>query len=205
MNIEQIRSLPKIELHCHLDGSLSPELVQRLLANRGEDTTIAELRERLCAPQRCADLAEYLQRFDLPNRVLQTREELREAAYDLAKRAALEQVRYLECRFAPTFSTAEGLSVTEVLASVAEGFAKADTDYGITAGILVCGMRGLSEESNLSMLREAMATSTQSSVRPNCSQSSSHAITSARMGRSSAAARRRTCSIIFPEKSQARA
>ena len=156
MNIEQIRSLPKIELHCHLDGSLSPELVQRLLANRGEDTTIAELRERLCAPQRCADLAEYLQRFDLPNRVLQTREELREAAYDLAKRAALEQVRYLECRFAPTFSTAEGLSVTEVLASVAEGFAKADTDYGITAGILVCGMRGLSEESNLSMLREAM-------------------------------------------------
>lgn len=150
-----INEIPKIELHCHLDGSISPKLARKLLEKRGESYSIEELKEKLQAPADCQDLSEYLQRFDLPNQILQTREELYEAAYDLAERAAGENVRYLETRFAPKFSTAEGLSVKQVLESVQKGFLEAEKKYGIRTGIIVCGMRGLSENGNLSMLKEA--------------------------------------------------
>lgn len=151
-----IEDIPKIELHCHLDGSLGLELTQSLLAKRGESYTLEELREKLQAPLDCQDLSEYLQRFDLPNEVLQTEEELKAAAFDLAKRAADENVRYLETRFAPKFSTAEGLTVKQVLAAVESGFADARQKYNIHTGIIVCGMRGMSENANLSMLKDAM-------------------------------------------------
>lgn len=150
------KSLPKIELHCHLDGSLSLEIVQKLLRARGESHTLAELEQLMRAPEDCADLSEYLQRFDLPNQVLQTREELAVCAFDLAEQAAKENVKYIEVRFAPKFSTAEGLSVPEVLAAVEEGLARAREQYDINTGIIVCGMRGLSEKANLTMLHDAM-------------------------------------------------
>lgn len=156
MTIEDIKKLPKIELHCHLDGSLGLGLTRRLLQVRGEEHSEEELRRLLQAPTDCGSLSEYLRCFDLPNEVLQTREELKAAAFDLAERASQENVRYIECRFAPTFSTAEGLSVQQVLEAVAKGLAEARERYGIESGIIVCGMRGLSEDANLSMLHDAM-------------------------------------------------
>ncbi len=153
--LDFLREMPKIELHCHLDGSLKPELVQRLLALRGETYSIEELKQRMEAPMDCPDLAEYLTRFDLPLRCLQTKEELAAASYGLAEDAAVEQVRYLEVRFAPSFSTQEGLSVREILESVESGLRRAREETGIRTGILVCGMRNLPMEENLAMLREA--------------------------------------------------
>ena len=59
-------NMPKIELHCHLDGSMSVELTQKLLADMGEEYTKEELQEALTAPMDCPSLADYLKRFDLP-------------------------------------------------------------------------------------------------------------------------------------------
>ncbi len=152
MDIERI---PKIELHCHLDGSLKLPLVRRLLAERGERYSEEELGNLLTAPQDCGSLAEYLEKFDLPIRCLQTEEGLRECAYDLAKNAAEENVRYLEVRFAPSFSTGEGLSIVKILESVQEGLLRAEQETNIHTGIIVCGMRNLPPETNRSMLKEA--------------------------------------------------
>ena len=58
-------NMPKIELHCHLDGSMSVELTQKLLADMGEEYTKEELQEALTAPMDCPSLADYLKRFDL--------------------------------------------------------------------------------------------------------------------------------------------
>lgn len=148
-------NMPKIELHCHLDGSMSVGLVQQLLKKLGEEYSVEELAERLRAPMDCESLAQYLERFDLPIRCLQDADGLRGAARDLAAAAAKENVRYLEVRFAPAFSTARGLSVRTVLESVREGLSAAERETEIVTGILVCGMRNLDMETNLAMLREA--------------------------------------------------
>jgi adenosine deaminase len=150
-----IADMPKIELHCHLDGSMGLDVTRDLLAQRGEHYEIGELRQLLEAPMDCQSLAEYLEKFDLPIRCLQTEEGLRAAAYDLATSAAKEQVKYLEVRFAPSFSTGEGLSIVKILESVQAGLKKAEDEADIHTGMIVCGMRNLSMEENLSMLRAA--------------------------------------------------
>lgn len=148
-------NMPKVELHCHLDGSMSPAAVRRILAGQGEEYGEEALAEKLTAPMDCASLADYLTRFDLPIRCLQTAEGLRAAARELALAAAKENVRYLEVRFAPSFSTAKGMSVCAVLESVREGLREAEQKADIATGILVCAMRNLDMETNLAMLKEA--------------------------------------------------
>jgi adenosine deaminase len=150
-----MNDFPKIELHCHLDGSMSPELVQRLLGGRGEEYSLEELKGLLTAPEDCESLAEYLEKFDLPLRCLQTREGLRSAAEELALSAAGENVKYIEVRFAPSFSTAQGLSVREVIESVSSGLRSAESQADIYTGIIVCTMRNLDSETNRAMLKEA--------------------------------------------------
>lgn len=150
-----ILAMPKIELHCHLDGSMGLEVTQKLLEERGEVYTPEQLKQLLEAPMDCGSLAEYLKRFELPIRCLQTKHGLREAAYDLAVRAAAEQVKYIEVRFAPAFSTSEGLSVRQIIESVNEGLERARQEADIRTGIIVCGMRNLPMDNNLAMLKEA--------------------------------------------------
>lgn len=148
-------NMPKIELHCHLDGSMSVDVTGRLLSRLGEDYDREELLHMLTAPEDCKSLAEYLERFDLPIRCLQTREGLFAAAEDLALAAAKEHVKYLEVRFAPSFSTERGLSELAVIESVREGLAAAEEKADICTGIIVCGMRHLDMEVNLGMLKQA--------------------------------------------------
>ena len=125
-------NMPKIELHCHLDGSVSLPLIQKLMQQEGKEPLgLEELREKLVAPMDCSSLAEYLEKFELPLGCLQTKEGLSAAAQDLALSAAKEQVKYLEVRFAPAFSMEQGLSVREILESVRDGLKKAE-EKGVT-------------------------------------------------------------------------
>ena len=148
-------NIPKIELHCHLDGSLSPALAARLLKDAGEDYTVEQLEHLLAAPMNCGSLSEYLKCFDLPLLALQTKEGLFLAAKDLALAAAKEHVVYLEVRFAPSFSTKQGLAVRDIIESVNNGLKEAEKEADILTSIIVCTMRGLDMETNLSMLKEA--------------------------------------------------
>lgn len=155
MNHFTAYNMPKIELHCHLDGSLTPVLVQKLLKENKEEYTLANLQEMLMAPADCKSLSEYLKSFDLPVRCLQTKEGLFAAAKDLALAAAKEHVVYLEVRFAPSFSMEQGLSVTEIIESVNDGLKSAEKEADIHTSVIVCTMRHLDLETNLSMLKEA--------------------------------------------------
>ena len=110
-------NIPKIELHCHLDGSMSVEVLQKLLTDNGEEIPIDELKNKIMAPDNCQSLAEYLDKFTIPIKVLQTAHSLEEAAYDLAKNAAKENVRYIETRFAPTSHISKGMKITDIIES----------------------------------------------------------------------------------------
>lgn len=147
--------MPKIELHCHLDGSMNQNVTRELLTQIGESYTDEQLLDMLQAPEDCESLAEYLTRFDLPVRLIQTKDGLTRAARSVALDAAAENVKYIEVRFAPTFSTQEGLSIREVIESVQKGLKEAEEQADIKTGIIVCGMRHLDMDTNLLMLREA--------------------------------------------------
>lgn len=151
-----IEQMPKIELHCHLDGSLDLANTRELLAQRGEDYDIKELAHLMQVDEDCRNLADYLERFTLPNHCLQDADGLRSSAYYLAKNVAAENVKYIEVRFAPAFSMGQGLSTIQIIEAVEAGLAQARAEFDIETGIIVCMMRGfVDDENNIKMVRAA--------------------------------------------------
>lgn len=136
----------KVDLHLHLDGSLSENVVAQLLQREGITMSHEEIRHNLQVQPDCTSLVEYLQKFDLPTRVLQTEYALELAAYDLVKRLAEQGLIYAEIRFAPQLHTQKGLTQQAVLKSVLRGAEQAQRDYPtIRIGILLCAMIGAAE------------------------------------------------------------
>ena len=83
MNFDPV-SMPKVELHCHLDGSLSKEFLMQTLQLSTLDMHTIQ------APANCQSLAEYLTCFDLPVSALQEKEHIRDAVVDVVRQAAAE-------------------------------------------------------------------------------------------------------------------
>ena len=154
-DIEFIQKMPKIDLHCHLDGSLPLPTAKRILKDLGEEWDEERLFEEMGVPDDCPSLAAYLACFDLPIRCLQTADALEMCARDMAVKAAEENTVYLEARFAPSTQLLGGLSVREAIEAVDRGLKKAERETGIMTGIIVCAMRHLPEETNLAMFRQA--------------------------------------------------
>lgn len=138
-----LQQLAKAELHCHLDGSLSLTTIRRLAEMAGlalpENDT--ELKDLVTAPARTESLMDYLKVFDVIRPLLQTKEALQMAAYDVASQAAAENVLYIEIRYAPELSMDQGLTALETIEAVLDGLEAARKDFGIVAKVLVCGLK----------------------------------------------------------------
>ena len=141
-----INDLPKIDLHCHLDGSLSREFIEKCL-NKSVDPN------ELTAPYDCQSLAEYLTKFDLPVSALQTKDNLKNAVIDVISQAKAENITYLEIRFAPTLSINNELSYNDIYEAVIDGTKEGFNTYGVYSNIIICAMRHHSETDNLNMLK----------------------------------------------------
>ena len=157
MSTIDFHSLAKTELHCHLDGSLSLPTIRQLAAMANIDLPASdeELKHHVTAPAHCENLLDYLEAFDYIRPLLQTKEALTLAAYDVAKQAALENVLYIEVRFAPELSMDQGLTVPEIIDAVCDGLRQAQDEFGITAKALVCGMRQSDQKLTSRILAEA--------------------------------------------------
>ena len=155
-----IRALPKADLHCHLDGSLRLSTILDL-AEKQKIKLAADTEEGLAKlvhkGELCESLPDYLTAFDITLSVLQTEEALYRSAYELACDAADENVTYLEMRYSPVLHTRGGLKLTAVVESVLEGFRQARRERGIRGGVLVCGIRHMSPETNLRLAELSVA------------------------------------------------
>ncbi len=163
--MREIKDMPKVELHCHLDGSMRVDTIAELLKEQKIDLAeyglshekiLSEgLTQYLQVAPDCTSLTEYLQKFDLPLRCLQTTEGLKRAAYELVCDAAKENVKYIEVRFAPMLSTEQGLTCSKVIEAVVEGLRLGEEESGTYARAIVCAMRHHSLEQNMEMLHSA--------------------------------------------------
>lgn len=131
----------KTDLHLHLDGSLSEEVVAELAKREGLSLTAEEIRSSIQVPDNCTSLVDYLKRFELPTVVLQKEYALERAAYDLTERLAKQGLIYAEIRFAPQLHTRKSLSQEDAVRSVISGVRQAMADYpSIRVGVLLCSM-----------------------------------------------------------------
>jgi adenosine deaminase len=156
-----IRTLPKVDLHCHLDGSLRLETIWDLAQSRGVALPARSLEELrtlfLLQDHAQRGLVEYLKRFDYTLAVLQDAEALARAAYELALDNAAENVLYLEVRYSPILHTRKGMKLTQVMNAVLDGLAQAEREVDIKTGVIVCGIRNISPETSLRLAELTVA------------------------------------------------
>ncbi|MBO0451591.1 adenosine deaminase [Candidatus Enterococcus murrayae] len=149
MKKETIRSLPKIELHCHLDGSIQIGTLEKLAKKAG--IPLNSLTKAI-APKKCHHLKEYLESFDCILPLLQSEENLTLAAYDLIEQAAEETIRYIEIRFAPLLHQEQGLSIEQVLRAVCRGIQHAQKQFDVQANLLISALRHHSNAANQQLI-----------------------------------------------------
>lgn len=139
-----------IDLHIHLDGSLSIAAVKKLAAMQnisiaGDDSVLLS---KLQVSKGCRDLNEYLEKFDFPLTLMQTSLALEESIYALLKEQKEQGLIYSEIRFAPQLHIKNGLSQKEVVEAVLKGCQRAKTDFNMDCGIILCCMRGADNSLN---------------------------------------------------------
>lgn len=157
MDRATIERLPKFDLHCHLDGSLRPGTVRELwdaLPPR-ERPPLSGPVEEAVLPRVPCPLEEFLEAFRITVALLQRAEALERAAYELCADGAAENVVYLEIRFAPLLHLRGGLTPEEVVEAVLAGAKRAEGEFPIRTGVILCGMRQESPERSAAVARLA--------------------------------------------------
>lgn len=144
-----------IDLHLHLDGAITVEIAKKVAAVQNmtlptEDDK--ELKKLLTVSPDCKDLNEFLDRFVLPISLLQTKEAMSEAVYQVCENIKSQGVIYAELRFAPQSQTHKGMTQEEAILAALEGLKRTD----LKANLILCFMRGENvEKANMETLELA--------------------------------------------------
>ncbi|MCM3625808.1 adenosine deaminase [Paenibacillus glycanilyticus] len=155
---EQIRLLPKIDLHVHLDGSVKPETIRELAKAQDKELPVGaegDLTPWMQIDESCNSLVEYLSKFNFVLPFMQTAESLERIAEEVVEQAAASGCLYVEVRFAPMLHTLEGLSAGEAILHTIAGLQKGEQTFGVKARVIVICMRHDSVEKNLEVIEAA--------------------------------------------------
>lgn len=137
-----------IDLHLHLDGAITLEIAKELAALQNVELQVQdnELHARLAVPPECESMNDFLKCFDFPLTLLQTKEGISEAVYQVLENIRRQNVIYAEIRFAPQLHTQNGLSQDDAVQAAIEGLGRS----GLSANLILCCMRGTdTREANL--------------------------------------------------------
>ena len=144
-----IRALPKVSLHDHLDGGLRAQTIIELADEIGLElpaTNAPELSNWFADQSDSGSLVEYLKTFDVTTAVMQTSHGLRRVARDFVNDLGADGVVYGEVRWAPEQHLKRGLSLDDAVNAVQAGINEGIDDvrsHGkrIRVGQLVSAMR----------------------------------------------------------------
>lgn len=137
-----IRSLPKISLHDHLDGGLRPQTIIELAAKIGHELPAGDaksLGKWFAEASNSGSLVRYLETFEHTVAVMQTREGLERVAYEAVLDLAAENVIYAELRWAPEQHLSGGLTLDETVEAVQDGLERGMEEVEASGGFIRTG------------------------------------------------------------------
>lgn len=143
--LPDFQRLPKIELHLHLDCSLSYEVVKQI----SPGISFESYRESFVAPAKCTDLADYISRAVKGFELMQTADQLRLVTLDLFQQLKSDHVLYAEIRFAPLLHLIGGLTAEQVVEAVNEAAKEGMEKTGVEAGLILCTLRHFNENQSM--------------------------------------------------------
>ena len=139
------RSLPKAELHFHLDVSLNFEAANQLKPPLTREVFLRDY----VAPIKCTNLADFLSRVPPILELLQTEQGLRVLTQQAFKQLADDHIIYAELRFAPLQHLRQGLTPPDVVRIVESEVDRCAKDTGIESRLILCSLRHFSAEQSM--------------------------------------------------------
>jgi adenosine deaminase len=152
---EFLHRLPKAELHLHIEGSLEPEQLFAFAHRNGVPLAHASV-EALRAAYAFTDLQSFLDIYYAGASVLRTERDFEELAMAYFARAAADGIVRAELFFDPQTHTARGVAMGTVIEGLARACRRAAFEHGISADLILCFLRHLSEDEAFQTLEAAL-------------------------------------------------
>ena len=148
-------TLPKAELHIHIEGSLEPEMMFAL-AQRNGITLPYDSVEAVRAAYPFKDLQSVLDLYYAGAQVLQTEQDFYDLTWAYLQRCAAQTVRHTEIFFDPQTHCDRGIPFEVVHSGITQALLNAKTQLGVSAGLILCFLRHLSAEAAMATLDQAL-------------------------------------------------
>jgi len=148
-------AMPKAELHIHIEGSLEPELIFALAKRNGVKLPYASV-EALRAAYAFTDLQSFLDIYYAGASVLLQEQDFFDMAWAYFQRAKADNVVHAELFFDPQTHTDRGVPFATVVNGLHRACRQAQSELGISAALILCFLRHLSEEAALATLEQAL-------------------------------------------------
>ena len=150
-----LRTMPKAELHIHIEGSLEPELIFALAQRNGVSLPYASV-EALRAAYAFTDLQTFLDIYYAGASVLLRAQDFEDMAMAYFERAAADHVVHAELFFDPQTHTARGVNFETVITGLSRACERAQRELGVSSALILCFLRHLSEDEAFATLEEAL-------------------------------------------------
>ena len=150
-----LEQMPKAELHMHIEGSLEPEMIFRLAERNGVTLAYGSV-EALRAAYAFTDLQSFLDIYYAGASVLLKAEDFFDMAFAYFERAAADNVVHAEIFFDPQTHTARGVPIGAVIEGLEHACRRAHAEFGLSARLILCFLRHLSEEEAFATLAQAL-------------------------------------------------
>jgi adenosine deaminase len=132
-----VRTLPKAELHVHVEGAVAPATIASIALRNGVDLGLPPGSDDPAELYRYDGLEDFLRVFDVVCRTLQHADDLHQVTYEALGIAARAGVRYREMFFSPSFLMRHGVAFTTIWDGIAAGIADAERDHGIACRMIM--------------------------------------------------------------------
>ena len=149
-----LRTMPKAELHLHIEGTLEPELIFKLAERNGVKLAYPSV-EALRAAYAFTDLQSFLDIYYAGASVLLEEADFFEMAWAYLERAAADNVVHAEIFFDPQTHTERGVPMEKVIVGLHHACQRAHAQLGLSAKLILCFLRHLSEEDAMATLEAA--------------------------------------------------
>ena len=150
-----LRRMPKAELHIHIEGSLEPELIFALAQRNGVSIPYASV-EELRRAYAFTNLQSFLDIYYAGASVLLTEQDFYDMAWAYLLKAAADNVVHAEIFFDPQTHTARGVAMETVIKGLHRACERAQRELGVSASLILCFLRHLSEEEAFATLEQAL-------------------------------------------------
>ena len=152
---ELLRTMPKAELHIHIEGSLEPELIFALAQRNGVAIPYPSV-EELRNAYAFTNLQSFLDIYYAGASVLITEQDFYDMASAYFVKAAADNVIHAELFFDPQTHTARGVAMATVVNGLHRACVDAEANLGVSALLIMCFLRHLSEEDAFETLEQAL-------------------------------------------------